>query len=293
MEHQERTVWVNGQWLAEQNAQISIFDRGLLFGDAIYEVFAVVDGGAVDFDGHVGRLDRSLDRLGIENSLDKGEYRKLVAQMISRNGLNEGLVYLQISRGSFDRSFDIQVGQPNLFLFTQAMTVLDNPQADKGISVVTLDDVRWRHRDIKTTQLLAASLAKQEAAKQGAQDAWFVDPEGKITEGSSNNAYIITQDNCLITHPLNHEVLHGITRHALLQLVERTGIKLVERGFYKEELSQAAEAFGTSASRAVMPVVAIDGHPIGSGEPGHYTQQLQSLYAEHCRASAKEFLAQR
>ncbi len=274
-----RTVWINGSWLPEQQATVSVFDRGFLFADAIYEVTAVIDGKLVDFDGHMARLRRSCQALEIACPWDDEALRMLHQELVNRNRLGEGAIYLQLTRGdSGDRSFHCPEGTvPTLVMFTQDQAIVDVPQGRQGIRVITCPDIRWGRRDIKTVGLLAACMAKQEAQRQGADDVLLVE-QGFITEGASSNVFIVTRDNRLVTRPLSHDILHGITRGTLLKLAQRLGIDYVERPFTPAEAREASEVFISSATSLVWPVVAIDGITIGDGAPGPFTRRLREHY---------------
>ena len=281
-----RIVYVNGQFVPEEDAKVSIFDRGFLFADGVYEVSSVIDGKLIDNAGHLVRLARSLKELQMAAPCSNDEITAIQRELIARNNLSEGVVYLQVTRGAADRDFNFpKDATPSLVMFTQEKNILNNPTAQKGLSVVTLPDIRWHRRDIKTLQLLAASLAKQEAHEKGADDAWLVE-DGFITEGSSNNAFIVTEDGTIVTRQLSHDILHGITRKAVLKCAEEAGLTLVERPFTPEEAHDAVEAFSTSASAFVMPVTKIDGHILGNGVPGPVTQKLRELYIAEALASA-------
>ena len=281
-----RTVYVNGDFLPEADAKISVFDRGFLFADGVYEVSAVVGGKLVDNAAHLARLDRSLQELGMTPPATGDEITALQYDLIARNGLEEGLVYLQVTRGAADRDFGYpKDAAPSLVMFTQARPVTRNPVAETGISVITVPEIRWQRRDIKTVGLLAACMAKEAAKAAGAGDAWFVE-NGYVTEGSSNNAFIVKTAGTLVTRQLSTEILHGITRKAVLALCAREGIALEERPFTPEEAYEAAEAFSTSASAFVMPVVKIDDRILSNGAPGPVAAKLRKLYIEMARDSA-------
>jgi len=254
-----RIVYLDGQYLAENEAKISIFDRGFLFGDAVYEVTAVINGKLVDNDGHMIRLERSCNELQMDLPVSTAEITQIQKELIKHNDLNEGGIYLQLSRGSAgDRDFGYPANvKPTLVLFTQARELLNSPKATKGMKVMTTEDIRWKRRDIKTVGLLAPCMAKQGAIDKQLDDAWLVE-DGYITEGSSNNAYIVTKDGVLVTRPLSNDILHGITRKALLELAEQENIQIEERLFTPEEAYQSAEAFVSSATTFVWPVVEID-----------------------------------
>lgn len=282
-----RIVYVNGEYVAEQDAKISIFDRGFIFSDGVYEVSSVLQGKLLENDHHLARLNRSMTELQMRAPISDAEIVNAQNELIKRNNLQEGLVYLQVTRGAADREFawtdDIQ---PTLVMFTQAKTLIDSPVAKRGISVITTPDIRWQRRDIKTIGLLAPCIAKVLARDAGADDAWLIDDQGFITEGSSNNAYILTENNTIITRHLSHAILHGITRKAVLKLANSANIKIEERPFTVSEALSAREAFITSASTFVWPVVSIDGQAIGSGTPGPIAQELRRVYIETALAEA-------
>jgi len=273
-----RTVYVNGAFVAEEDAKISVFDRGFLFADAVYEVSTVLDGKLVDNLAHMERLKRSLSELKMGSPVPVDDIPALMEELVTRNSLTEGMVYLQVSRGAADRDFTFPADEkPSLVMFTQEKSVAVTPKSESGISVVAMPDLRWSRRDIKTTQLLAQSIAKQEAANQGADDAWMVE-DGFVTEGSSNNAFIITADGTIITRQLSNSILHGITRRVVLEIADAEGLSVEQRPFTIQEAQGAAEAFSTSASSFVMPVTSIDGKTISQGVPGPITRKLRERY---------------
>ena len=271
-----RTVYVNGAYLSEEQGTVSIFDRGFLFADGVYEVTAVVGGRLVDYEPHMERLERSLRELRLAWPCGKDELRAMHLELVRRNGLAEGLVYMQVTRGAADRDFKFpKDARPTLIAFTQAFSILDNPNATTGIKVVTVPDLRWKRRDIKTVMLLAPSLGKQEAYERGAQEAWMVE-DGFVTEGTSSNAYIV-KDGKVITRGLSNSILAGCTRHSLFRLARERGIVIEERAFTPDEAYGADEAFLTSASQFVMPIAEIDGRRIGGGQPGPVVRRLREL----------------
>jgi D-amino acid aminotransferase len=281
-----RIVYLNGQWLPETEARISVFDRGFVFADAIYEVTAVIGGKLIDYAGHSGRLKRSLAALGIAAPVSDDDMLSLHREILKRNGMTDGLIYLQVSRGAEDRDFLFSDDlTPTFVMFTQSRPVLANPKWQTGISVITMPEGRWVQRQIKTVQLLYSSLAKMEARKQGADDAFFVE-DGFITEASSSNAHIVTKAGTLVTRDLSNALLHGITRGSVLDLARRAGMAVEERGFTPAEAKDAAEVFITSATNFVMPVVRIDGQPVGAGTPGPVSETLRQRYIEDRLASA-------
>ena len=281
-----RTVFVNGAFLPFDEARIPITDRGFLFADGIYEVSAVLNGRLVDNEAHLARLDRCLGEVRIPNPHAAAEWTRLMEELVRRNGLVEGLVYMQVTRGTAERDFAFpKDATPTVVMFTQAKVITRSPQAESGVSVVTTPDLRWKRRDIKSVALLAQVLAKQEAAEAGVFEAWMVE-DGFVTEGSSSTAFIVTADGRVVTRPLSTAVLPGITRLAVMRLAAERGLSVEERLFAVEEAHGAAEAFLTSASSFVMPVVAIDGRPVGTGKPGPLTRRLRQLYLEMAGAPA-------
>jgi D-alanine transaminase len=280
-----RTIYLNGQYIPETEGKVSVFDRGFLFSDSVYEVVSVLDGKLVDFDGHVRRLARSLGELGIKGAPEADEWLTLCRELVAGNAVQEGMIYWQVTRGApADRDFAFPPADtiPTILAFTQSRPLVENPSAKSGIKVITLPDLRWGRADIKTTQLLYASMMKNEAIAKGADDAWMVRND-MVTEGTAQNAHIITKDGVLITHPLNREILHGITRAAVLPLVS---LGIEERAFSVEEAENAAEAFVSSASGFVMPVVSVNGKVIGDSTPGPVTKALRAAYVAWARETA-------
>lgn len=283
-----RTVYVNGDYLPESEARVSVFDRGFLMADGVYEVVSVLGGKLIDFEGHMIRLKRSLSELAIANPLSDDEYLAAHRDLVARNGITDGLVYLQVTRGNpGDRDFAYppEGTAPTVVMFTQSKPGLaDAPAAKTGWSVVSVEDLRWGRRDIKTVQLLYPSMAKMEAKARGADDAWMVQ-DGHVTEGTSNNAYIV-KGNTIVTRQLSHDILHGITRAAVLRFAAEAQMQVEERPFTIAEAQAADEAFITSASAFVMPVVRIDGAAVGSGKAGPVVTRLREIYLEESRKAA-------
>ena len=283
-----RTVYVNGDYLPEDEAKVSVFDRAFLMADGVYEVTSVLGGRLIDFAGHLARLQRSLDALEIRNPLSDEDWLAIHREMVARNGIEDGLVYLQVSRGNpGDRDFAYPSADtpPTVVLFTQSKPGLaDSEQARTGIRVVSIPDIRWGRRDIKTVQLLYPSMGKMMAKKAGADDAWMVE-DGLVTEGTSNNAYIV-RGGKIITRGLSTDILHGITRAAVLRFAREAQMEIEERPFTLEEAMAADEAFVTSASAFVMPVVAIDGVALGDGRPGPVATRLREIYLDESRKAA-------
>ncbi|QGX96875.1 D-amino-acid transaminase [Roseovarius faecimaris] len=284
-----RTVYVNGDYLPENEAKVSIFDRAFLMGDGVYEVTSVLGGKLIDFDGHLKRLDRSLNELDMQKPEAFDDLLAIHRELVRINDVTDGMVYLQVTRGApDDRDFvfpDPETTKPTLVLFTQSKPGLaQSPVADKGIRVISIEDLRWHRRDIKTTQLLYPSMGKMMAKKAGCDDAWMVE-DGAVTEGTSNNAYIV-KGNKIITRALSNDILHGITRAAVLRFAREAQMEVEERNFTIEEAQGADEAFITSASTFVMPVVEIDGVTLGDGTPGARARRLREIYLEESLKTA-------
>ena len=284
-----RTVYVNGEYLPETEARVSIFDRGFLFADGVYEVTSVLDGKLIDFDGHAARLQRSLGELQMANPTTREALLEIHRELVRRNDITDGLIYLQVTRGSDgdrDFVFPAEDTPPTIVLFTQDKPGLaDNPVARTGIKIISIEDQRWARRDIKTVQLLYPSMGKMMAKAAGCDDAWMVE-DGFVTEGTSNNAYIVTQDGTIVTRQLSNDILHGITRAAVLRFAREAQIRVEERPFTIEEAQAAREAFITSASAFVMPVVEIDGKPVSDGNVGKMATRIREIYLEEMRKAA-------
>ena len=284
-----RTVYVNGDYLPEDEAKVSVFDRSFLMADGVYEVTSVLGGKLIDFNGHLVRLERSLNELDMEKPEAFDELLEIHRKLVELNDIEDGLIYLQVSRGSAgDRDFafpDPELVKPTLVLFTQNKPGLaDSPAAQAGIKIISIEDIRWGRRDIKTVQLLYPSMGKMMAKKAGCDDAWMVE-DGAVTEGTSNNAYIV-KGGKIITRHLSTDILHGITRAAVLRFAREAQMEVEERSFTIEEAQDADEAFITSASSFVMPVVEIDGKPLGDGAPGSVALRLREIYLDESRKFA-------
>jgi D-alanine transaminase len=281
-----RIVFVNGEFVPYEDAKISIMDRGFLFADGIYEVAAVLEGRLVDNEAHLARLVRCLGEIGIESPYSIEEWTKLEEALVEKNNVKEGLVYMEVTRGVWERDFPFPPPtiKPTVVMFTQEKNITGSKQAETGAKVITVPDLRWKRRDIKSVALLAQVLAKQEAAKAGVAEAWMVE-DGYVTEGGSSTTFIITRDGRIVTRPLSNAILPGITRQAVMRLAEENGLALEERLFTVEEALDAAEAFYTSATAFVMPAVQIDSHPIGDGTPGPLTRRLRALYLDMALSS--------
>ncbi len=275
-----RLVYVNGKYLLESEAKISTFDRGFLFADGVYEVVSVIDGYLIDNEAHLKRLASSLEKIKLPFPLEDSEIVAIQKELVKRNTLNEGIVYMQISRGAADRDFAYPKNpQPSLIMFTQEKPIKHIPILEDGAKITLVPDIRWKRRDIKTVSLLAQSMAKQAALDKGADDAWLVE-DGFITEAASSNVFIVDNEGTLITRELSNSILAGITRQTILTIAEDEGIPIQERAISTEELATAAEAFSTSAATLVIPAVEVDGHTIGNGKPGTMTQRLRDLYLQ-------------
>jgi D-alanine transaminase len=273
-------VYCNRRYMPEDEARIGLFDRGFLFADAVYEVTAVLGGRPIDNDFHLNRLQRSLGEMGIPMPMTLPEIEAIQLELISRNRLDEGTVYLQISRGEAKRDFlfadDLE---PTFIAFTTARKLVGTRPQAEGVGVGLAPDPRWARRDIKTVMLLGQVLAKHAAARDGFDDVWFVE-DGLVTEGASATAFIVTNDHRVVTRANSRTILPGCTRRAVERLCETDGITFEERAFSPEEAFSAAEAFLTSASSFVTPVIRIAGHTIGNGRPGPLTRRLQEIYLQ-------------
>ena len=279
----ERIVFLNGDFVAESNAKLSIFDRGLLFADAVYEGFGVIDSQIVDFEHHINRLTRSCDELAMASPMDKDELFVMLMRLIAENELVEGFLYLHVTRGEGDRSFFYNDSyKPNIFAFTQvAKFVADDPAP--AVKVLTTPDLRWVRRDIKSTNLLAQVMAKQAAHEAGAYEAVMIDDDGFITEAGSSSFFFI-KDQILIVRPVSNEILHGITRQTMLRVASEQGIAVEERIYKLDEALAADEAFLTAASIYVLPVSHIDDTKIGDGTAGDFTLALRAGFLQTARA---------
>jgi len=280
-----RTVYVDGAYVDEADAKVSIFDRGYLFADGVYEVTSVLGGKLIDAEPHFDRLDRSLSELEIAWPCTRDELVEVHRELVRLNGVDQGGVYMQITRGVADRDFTYPKDTPSvLTAFTQARNLIDHPKAATGVSVVSMPDIRWRRRDIKSIALLAQAMCKQAASEQGAYEGWMIE-DGHVTEGTSSSSYIVKGDT-VITRPISNAILAGVTRRTVLRLMAETGIGLDERPFTLAEAYDADEAFMTSASSFVLPIVEIDGRMIGGGQPGPVARRLREIYIEEAQQTA-------
>jgi D-alanine transaminase len=283
-----RIAYVNGRYLPLSYAAVSIEDRGYQFADGVYEVCEVRGGRLVDERRHMARLDRSLHEIHMARPMTAKALSVVLHETVRRNRVHDGIVYLQITRGVARRDFSFPPADtpPSVVVSARSndRARLEQLAAD-GIAVITVPDTRWQRVDIKSVALLPNVLAKQAAREQGAREAWLVDSQGRVTEGASSNAWIVSRDGKLITHPLGHDVLPGITRAVVIEVVMAQGLELEERAFSVEEVYAAREAFVTSASQIVLPVVSIDGRPIGNGAPGLIATALRRDYHRHAELS--------
>ncbi|MGE5159354.1 MAG: D-amino-acid transaminase [Gemmatimonas sp.] len=280
-------AYVNGSFVPLSEAKVSILDRGFLFADGIYEVAAVLDGMLIDNASHLARLKRSVDEIALELPESLERIEQVQKELIARNALESGMVYLEVTRGA-DKGRDFafpKAVRPTLVMFTSAKDIINAPSAKTGMAVITVPDIRWTRRDIKSVALLAQVLAKQAAAEAGAGEAWMIE-NGAVTEGGSSSAFILTQDNVLVTRHNSNEILPGCTRKAVLKLAEERQLRIEERPFSVSEALAAKEAFATSASLFVQPVISIDGKPVADGKPGPMTKRLREIYIEFARATA-------
>ena len=281
-----RKVYINGAFEKEDEAKVSVFDRGLLFSDSLYEVTTVINGKLIDFNNHMKRLDRSMTELKFKKLLNHLDILIFHRKLIELNNLKEGMIYLQVTRGVADRSFDMPKNEikPTVLAFTQEKKIIDSESAKNGIKVMTLDDMRWKRCDIKTTQLLYASMAKTIATEKGFDDAWMI-KEGYITEGSSSNAWII-KDKIIMTRQSDNLILSGITRDAIFKCAKDLGYEVMTKNITLPDAQSASEAFITSATACVIPVVKINASQVGEGKPGKFVTALREEYIKQALQSA-------
>jgi D-alanine transaminase len=281
-----RIVFLNGEYLPPEEARISIFDRAVNFGDAIYEVAGVLDGRLVDFEHHMQRYANSLEKMQMKSPLDREQILEAFRHLVELNSLDEGLVYMQVTRGAAERDFVWPDGiEPTVFMFTQAKSSAENSAAETGVALASQPDLRWARRDIKSVNLLGQVLAKKAAHDAGAYEALLVDSEGYVTECGSTS-FFIAKGDLILTRPLGDgEILPGVTRRAVIGLCETHGLRLVETRFKLEEALAADEAFISGASSYVLPIATIDSQPIGDGKPGPLARRLREIYLDYARKS--------
>jgi D-alanine transaminase len=283
----EQIVYVDGSFVPVADAKVSVFDRGFLFADGIYEVSAVLDGRLIDNDAHLARLQRSVGEIALALPETLERIVEIQKELVTRNSLVDGMVYLQVTRGvAIPRDFAFpKQAKPTLVMFTSAKDIVNAPSAKTGIGVITVPDIRWTRRDIKSVALLAQVLARQAAAEAGCAEAWMIE-DGKVTEGGSSSAFILTQEDVLVTRKNSSAILPGCTRKAVMRLAEERQLRVEERAFSVSEALAAKEAFITSASTFVQAVVTIDGQTVANGKPGPITNRLREIYVEFARATA-------
>ena len=281
-------AYVNGDFVPLSEAKVSILDRGFLFADGIYEVAAVLDGKLIDNASHLARLERSVGEISLPLPESLERIQEIQKELVARNNLVNGMVYLEVTRGADsgrDFAFPKADVKPTLIMFTSVKDIVNAPSAKTGIGVITVPDIRWARRDIKSVALLAQVLAKQAAAEANAGEAWMIE-DGKVTEGGSSSCFILTQDDVIVTRQNGSEILPGCTRKAVVKLAEERQLRIEERAFSVEEALAAKEAFITSASLFVQAVVSIDGKKVGNGKPGPMTNRLREIYVDFARATA-------
>jgi D-alanine transaminase len=284
-----RIAYVNGRFVPHGEAAVHIEDRGYQLADAVYEVWALFDGRLADAEGHFARLERSLDELKIPMPMSRAALTVVLKEAVRRNRVREGLAYLQVGRGVAprDHAFPAEPVEPSIVITVKAVDrAAAETRAAKGVGVITTPENRWGRCDIKTVGLLPNALAKQAARERGAVEAWFVDELGFVTEGASSNAWIVDGDGILRTRDTNANILRGVTRLTLLEVIRQQGLKVEERPFTPEEAKSAKEAFITGAGTLVLPVVSVDGDPVGDGVVGPVASRLRRLYIERARATA-------
>ena len=280
-----RVAYVAGQYLPHRQAAVHVEDRGFQFADGIYEVIAVRGGHLVDDALHLQRLHRSLAELRIAAPMGDAALLTVIREVARRNGVANGIVYLQITRGAAPRDHAFpKAAKPTLVVTSRRSRPADPALTQNGVEIITISDIRWQRCDIKSVALVANVLGKQMAREAGAYEAWQVDGDGRITEGTSTNAWIVTGDGAVVTRGADHAILNGVTRLALIDIIASQGYRLVERPFTAAEAKAAREAFLTSTTADVMPVVRIDGTPIGNGAPGIFTEKLRAAYLAHAAA---------
>jgi D-alanine transaminase len=286
-----RVAYVNGQYVLHAEAAVSIDDRGYQFADGVYEVIALLKGRFLDEEGHHDRLERSLRELRIEAPMGRKALSHVLRETVRQNRISSGIVYVQITRGVARRDHPFPVDTPTSIVVTARRIKGPSPASiEQGVGVVTMKDIRWERRDIKSISLLPNILAKQAAREQKAYEAWLVGDDGVVHEGSSTNAWIVTKEGVLVTHPADTAILNGITRLGVLEAARKQGIRIEERPFTVAEAKAAKEAFISSTTSHVMPVVSIDGHPVGNGHPGEVTRALLSGYLAGFGLTSGSFL---
>ncbi len=277
-----RIAYVNGKYEPHRTAAVHIEDRGYQFADGVYEVVPVQNGRLIDEDLHLDRLEYSLGELEIAQPMERRALKLILREVLRRNGIDRGILYMQVTRGVAPRNhaFPLMV-RPALVITCKRLKSVPAKYLEEGVGVITLPDLRWKRCDIKTIALLPNVLGKQRAAEEGAYEAWQIDPDGNVTEGTSTNAWIVTKDRKIVTRPLGPEILPGVTRRALLALLQSTEYTLEERSFALSEALEASEAFLTSSSVFLLPITRIDGQKLADGKPGEFSKRLRQLYLDH------------
>jgi D-alanine transaminase len=284
-----RIAYVNGRYVLHRDAVTHVEDRGYQFADGCYEVVAIKDGTFVDEDLHLARLHRSLDALEIVPPMSDAALKTVMAEIIRRNAIDEGYIYLQVTRGTAPRDFSFPKGvRPSLVMTARRRILADPDLLTEGIKVITIPDIRWGRPDVKSVALLPNALGKEQAKRAGAYEAWQVDRDGNVTEGTSSNAWIVNAMGEIITHPATHAILDGITRQGLIHLIREAGLTLIERPFSVAEAKAAREALLTSSTNFVLPVVRIDDTVIGNGQPGFLAEKLAALYAAYAASGGQD-----
>lgn len=277
-----RIAYVNGRYVPQSSAKVHIEDRGFQFADSVYEVIAVQGGHLIDGDEHLSRLDRSLGELTIASPMSRAALNLVIQELLRQNRIQFGAIYLQVSRGQAERDFPFPDNlKPTIVMTAKRLKPFDYRDIYKGVKVISIADIRWKRCDIKTVSLLAGAMGKTFAKQHGAFEAWQLDGDGFVTEGTASNAWIVTTDGTLITRPLGSDILGGITRQTILKLAQQENLKYIERAFTLQEVKDAAEAFTSSSTMFIRPVVQIDDAKIGTGQPGQFCLKVIKLYGEH------------
>jgi D-alanine transaminase len=281
-----RFAYVAGRYLPHRQAAVHIEDRGYQFADGVYEVISVVTGHLVDEELHLKRLHRSVGELRIAMPMADAALKVVLREVIRRNDVDTGIVYIQVTRGTAPREHAFpKAAKPTLVVTSRRTRAPDPRLGNEGIAVITIPDIRWQRCDIKSVALVANVLGKQQAREASAYEAWQVDAEGRVTEGTSTNAWIVTADDTVVTRAADHAILNGVTRLAVFDIIAREGYRLVERPFTVEEARIAREAFLTSTTADLLPVVRLDGVPVGDGKPGPLSRKLRAAYLAHAAAA--------
>jgi len=282
-----RIAYVGGQYLQHRQAAVHVEDRGYQFADGVYEVIAIVAGNLVDEELHLRRLHRSVGELRIAMPMADAALKIVLREVIRRNGVDTGIVYIQVTRGAAPREHAFpKAAKPTLVVTSRRTRPPDPRLGNDGIAVITIPDIRWQRCDIKSVALVANVLGKQQAREANAYEAWQVDAEGRVTEGTSTNAWIVTADDTVVTRAADHAILNGVTRLAVLDIIAREGYRLVERPFTVEEARGARECFLTSTTADLLPVVRLDGEPVADGKPGPLSRKLRAAYLAHAATAA-------